>query len=151
MAEDLEHFIKTMALGIPTIKPDEKRAFLGNFRERVAMAITIKQLRDARITTMLDAVLTRYPGYRIFLNGRMGDEGVTRFAPGSEQWVAALDATDDDAMRLDRLIRTPRLSWTRRLRAACVTRTTTATHTPTSRLGRASELLVGSPFRGGAN
>ena len=27
------------------------------------------------------------------------DEGVTRFAPGSEQWVAALDATDDDAMR----------------------------------------------------
>ena len=31
------------------------------------------------------------------------DEGVTRFAPGSEQWVAALDATDDDAMRLDRL------------------------------------------------
>ena len=28
MAEDLEHFIKAMALGIPTIKPDEKRAFL---------------------------------------------------------------------------------------------------------------------------
>ena len=31
MAEDLEHFIKTMALGIPTIKPDEKRAFFGEF------------------------------------------------------------------------------------------------------------------------
>ena len=79
MAEDLEHFIKTMALGIPTIKPDEKRAFLGNFRERVAMAITIKQLRDARITTMLNAVLTRYPGYRIFLNGRMGESLVNQY------------------------------------------------------------------------
>ena len=31
------------------------------------------------------------------------DEGATRFAPGSEQWIAALQSTDDDAMRLDRL------------------------------------------------
>ena len=79
MAEDLEHFIKAMALGIPTIKPDEKRAFLGNFRERVAMAVTIRQLRDARITAMLDSVLKRYPGYRIFLNGRMGESLVNQY------------------------------------------------------------------------
>lgn len=31
------------------------------------------------------------------------DEGATRFAPGSEQWITALQPTDDDAMRLDRL------------------------------------------------
>ena len=79
MAEDLEHFIKAMALGIPTIKPDEKRAFLGNFRERVAMAVTIRQLRDAQITAMLDSVLKRYPGYRIFLNGRMGESLVNQY------------------------------------------------------------------------
>ncbi|QVI35671.1 hypothetical protein BVJ53_10450 [Lacticaseibacillus chiayiensis] len=79
MAEDLEHFIKIMALGIPTIKPDEKRAFLGNFRERVALAVTIQQLRDARITAMLDSVLTRYPGYRVFLNGRMGESLVNQY------------------------------------------------------------------------
>ena len=79
MAEDLEHFIKAMALGTPTIKPDEKRAFLGNFRERVAMAVTIRQLRDAQITAMLDSVLKRYPGYRIFLNGRMGESLVNQY------------------------------------------------------------------------
>lgn len=79
MAEDLEHFIKAMALGIPTIKPDEKRAFLGNFRERVAMAVTIRQLRDAQITAMLNSVLKRYPGYRIFLNGRMGESLVNQY------------------------------------------------------------------------
>lgn len=79
MAEDLEHFIKAMALGIPTIKPDEKRAFLGNFREWVAMAVTIRQLRDAQITAMLDSVLKRYPGYRIFLNGRMGESLVNQY------------------------------------------------------------------------
>ncbi|MBT1171134.1 NAD-dependent DNA ligase LigA [Bifidobacterium sp. SO4] len=31
------------------------------------------------------------------------DEGATRFAPGSAQWIAALTPTDDDAIRLDRL------------------------------------------------
>ena len=33
----------------------------------------------------------------------VADEGIARFAPGSEQWIAALQATDDDATRLDRL------------------------------------------------
>ncbi|MBT1163863.1 NAD-dependent DNA ligase LigA [Bifidobacterium felsineum] len=31
------------------------------------------------------------------------NEGATKFAPGSEQWIAALQPTDDDAVRIDRL------------------------------------------------
>lgn len=31
------------------------------------------------------------------------NEGAARFAPGSSQWVAALQSTDADAARLDRL------------------------------------------------
>ena len=30
------------------------------------------------------------------------DTGIARFVPGSEQWIAALQPTDDDAIRLDR-------------------------------------------------
>ncbi|WP_225047597.1 DUF1694 domain-containing protein [Lacticaseibacillus kribbianus] len=71
MTESLNDFIKTKALGVPTLHPDEKRAFLGNFRERVAMAVTIRQLHDPRIVALLDSVLARYPGYRVYLNGRM--------------------------------------------------------------------------------
>ena len=33
----------------------------------------------------------------------VADEGIARFAPGSEQWIAALQPTDSDAVRLDRL------------------------------------------------
>lgn len=33
----------------------------------------------------------------------VADTGLNRFAPGSEPWIAALQPTDDDAMRLDRL------------------------------------------------
>lgn len=79
MAEDLNDFIKAKALGIPTIKPDEKRAFLGNFRERVAMAVTVRQLHDERIYNLLDSVLERYPGYRIYLNGRMPQSVITPY------------------------------------------------------------------------
>ncbi|WP_179395646.1 DUF1694 domain-containing protein [Lacticaseibacillus absianus] len=71
MTDDLNQFIKAKALGIPTLHPDEKRAFLGNFRDRVAMAVTIRQLHDPRVMALLDQVLSRYPGYRITLNGRM--------------------------------------------------------------------------------
>ena len=28
------------------------------------------------------------------------DTGIARFAPGSEQWIAALQPTDDDAIRV---------------------------------------------------
>lgn len=31
------------------------------------------------------------------------DEGAASYAPGSEQWIAALQPTDADAMRLDRI------------------------------------------------
>ncbi|MCI1985416.1 MAG: YueI family protein [Lactobacillus sp.] len=79
MSDDLNAFIKAKALGIPTIKPDEKRAFLGNFRERVAMAVTVRQLHDERITQLLDSVLARYPEYRIYLNGRMPQALITRY------------------------------------------------------------------------
>ena len=33
----------------------------------------------------------------------VADEGLTSLAPGSEKWIAALQPTDADAMRLDRL------------------------------------------------
>lgn len=79
MAEDLSEFIKSHAFGVPQIKPDEKRAFLGNFRERVAMAVTVKQLADARMYYLLDEVLTKYPQYRLYLNGRMPSDMVDQY------------------------------------------------------------------------
>ncbi|MCH9274958.1 NAD-dependent DNA ligase LigA [Bifidobacterium amazonense] len=33
----------------------------------------------------------------------VSDTGITRFAPGSDQWIAALQPDDEDALRLDRL------------------------------------------------
>lgn len=79
MSEDLTDFIKSHAFGVPQLRPDEKRAFLGNFRERVAMAVTVRQLHSEQIYDLLASVLTRYPQYRIYLNGRMPQALVTTY------------------------------------------------------------------------
>lgn len=73
MANDSEDYIKQHMFGNPQLKPDEKRAFLGNFRERVALALTISQLRQPETTAMVAKVITNYPEYRMYLNGKMDD------------------------------------------------------------------------------
>ncbi|MFD1124609.1 DUF1694 domain-containing protein [Lentilactobacillus raoultii] len=71
MANDSEDFIKQHMFGNPQLKPDEKRAFLGNFRERVAIALTISQLGQAQTKDMVTKIFEQYPEYRAYLNGKM--------------------------------------------------------------------------------
>lgn len=71
MANDSEDFIKQHMFGNPQLKPDEKRAFLGNFRERVAIALTISQLQNPRTKEMVTKIFDQYPEYRAYMNGKM--------------------------------------------------------------------------------
>ncbi|ANK60737.1 DUF1694 domain-containing protein [Loigolactobacillus backii] len=79
MANEMQEYLRTHLFGTPQLKPDEKRAFLGNFRERVAMAVTVGQLRTPKAESVIKTVLTRYPQYRIYLNGRMGKTLINRY------------------------------------------------------------------------
>lgn len=79
MAEDIQDYLKSHVFGAPQLKPDEKRAFLGNYRDRVALALTVGQLRTAKAEQLVCNVLRRYPGLRIYINGRMGKTIVNRY------------------------------------------------------------------------
>ncbi|MGF2385660.1 DUF1694 domain-containing protein [Lentilactobacillus otakiensis] len=79
MADSSEEYIKQHMFGNPTVKPDEKRAFLGNFRERVALALTIGQLQQPGTTEMVTKILKNYPEYRLYINGRMDQELIDPF------------------------------------------------------------------------
>ncbi|MFC6171572.1 DUF1694 domain-containing protein [Loigolactobacillus jiayinensis] len=79
MSDDIQAYLKNHVFGQPQLKPDEKRSFLGNFRERVALALTIKQLRTAKAESLVRDVLARYPGMRIYINGRMGKTLINRY------------------------------------------------------------------------
>ncbi|KRK32405.1 DUF1694 domain-containing protein [Loigolactobacillus bifermentans] len=79
MSKKTEDYIKRHLFTQPQIKPDERRAFLGNYRDRVALALTIQQLRATRTLPMVTQILKRYPQYRLYLNGRMGETLIQRY------------------------------------------------------------------------
>lgn len=57
--------------GTPKIKPDEQRKYLGTFRERVCLTISVQELRKQNLTTALTAELERGIGELVFINGNL--------------------------------------------------------------------------------
>lgn len=68
---DIEEYLKQNVFGKPQLKPDERRKFLGNFQERVALALTVAQVRRSENLPLIKQVMQRYPQYHLFINGRL--------------------------------------------------------------------------------
>lgn len=101
MADSSEEFIKQHMFGNPQIKPDEKRAFLGNFRERVALALTIGQLQQAGTPELVDKVLKNYPEYRVYINGRMDQELIDPYMDMAIKEKVQFTVLVQNGMRVD--------------------------------------------------
>lgn len=67
----VEDYLKQNVFGKPQLKPDEKRKFLGNFQERVALALTVAQVRQVQNLAVVKQVMQRYPQYHLYINGRL--------------------------------------------------------------------------------
>lgn len=57
--------------GTPKIKPDEQRKYLGTFRERVCLTISVRELRAQNWQAALVEELKRGVGSLVFLNGNL--------------------------------------------------------------------------------
>lgn len=68
---DVEDYLKKNIFGTPQLKPDERKKFLGNFQERVALALTVAQVRNPKNLPLIKRVMQRYPQYHLYINGRM--------------------------------------------------------------------------------
>ena len=68
---DIEEYLKQNVFGKPQLKPDERRKFLGNFQERVALALTVAQVRRSENLPLIRQVMQRYPQCHLFINGRL--------------------------------------------------------------------------------
>ncbi|WP_125565988.1 YueI family protein [Companilactobacillus insicii] len=67
----VEDYIKKNVFGKPQLKPDEKNKFLGNFAERVGIALTIAQLKNPDNLKTVENVMKKYPQYHLYLNGKI--------------------------------------------------------------------------------
>ena len=63
--------IDNAVYGTPKIKPDEQRKYLGTFRERVCLTISVQELQEQDWTKALTAELDRGIGNLVFINGNL--------------------------------------------------------------------------------
>lgn len=74
MAEDksaMEQRIDNAIYGPPKIKPDEQRKYLGTFRERVCLTISVAELQERNWSFAISKELQRGIGNQVFLNGNL--------------------------------------------------------------------------------
>ena len=62
--------------GTPKIKPDEQRKYLGTFRERVCLTISVQELKEQNWTKALTAELARGIGSLVFINGNLSQDEI---------------------------------------------------------------------------
>jgi uncharacterized protein YueI len=73
---DTQKRIENAVYGTPKIKPDEQRKYLGTFRERVCLTISVQELRAQDWQNALAAELKRGIGNLVFLNGNLSQEEI---------------------------------------------------------------------------
>jgi len=73
MAEksQMEQHLQNSVYGTPKINPDEQRHYLGTFRERVSLAMTIGEVTDRQNLDDFITEISAHPDYQVILNGHI--------------------------------------------------------------------------------
>ncbi|MDD6431950.1 MAG: YueI family protein [Lactobacillaceae bacterium] len=80
-----EQRIENAIYGTPKIKPDEQRRYLGTFRERVCLTISVQELHEQNWQPALVAELKRGIGNLVFLNGNLPHEDIHPYLLATNQ------------------------------------------------------------------
>lgn len=75
----VDDVLKEGMYGSKEIKPEEKRQFLGTFRERVAIALKIGQVAQSKLYPQVEQNMKEYPTAHLFLNGNIGYEQLSKY------------------------------------------------------------------------
>ncbi|HIW71253.1 MAG TPA: YueI family protein [Candidatus Levilactobacillus faecigallinarum] len=67
----MDEHLQTAMYGTPKINPDEQRHYLGTFRERVSLTMTIAEVMDRNNLTNFLTEITAHPSYQVILNGHI--------------------------------------------------------------------------------
>lgn len=69
--DDLQKHLDNAMYGTPLLKPEEQRKYMGTFRERCYLTMTIEQMKDTANRTNFLKELTQHPDATVLLNGAM--------------------------------------------------------------------------------
>lgn len=96
-----EQRIENAIYGTPKIKPDEQRKYLGTFRERVCLTISVKELHEQNWQPALVAELKRGIGNLVFLNGNLPHEDLHPYLLATNQHGGIFTMKTDPEFRTD--------------------------------------------------
>lgn len=69
--DDLQKHLDNAMYGTPLLKPDEQRKYMGTFRERCYLTMTITQMNSSENKTNFLTELKQHPEATVLLNGAM--------------------------------------------------------------------------------
>lgn len=75
----VDDVLKEGMYGPKEIKPEEKRQFLGTYRERVIIALKIGQAAQQRIYPQVEQNMREHPTSHLFLNGNISYEQLSKY------------------------------------------------------------------------
>lgn len=71
MAKDVQDYLEKGMYGAPQIKPDEKRKYLGTFRERIYLSMTLAEMSKANNLAYFKEELTKNPNHQVLINAAL--------------------------------------------------------------------------------
>lgn len=71
MSDELQKHLDSGRYGSPKLHPDEQRAYLGTFRERCYLKMTIEQMKVSAWTTVFFDHLSDYPDTSCLINDQV--------------------------------------------------------------------------------
>lgn len=88
--------LETAMHGTPKLHPDEQRKYLGTFRERVEVAVTVYQLKRAHYVDELSQAFTAHPDYQLYINGNLDQDFIGPYIKAASQADVQFTIKTDD-------------------------------------------------------
>ncbi|KRK99424.1 hypothetical protein FD04_GL002241 [Secundilactobacillus odoratitofui DSM 19909 = JCM 15043] len=95
-SDPLSTHLDNAMYGPPKLHPDEQRKYLGTFRERVSLLITIEQLQHAQYQEAFKTELTEHPDLQAIFNGHTGMSALKPYLTIAGQLQRAFTIVQDD-------------------------------------------------------
>ncbi|KRN53492.1 hypothetical protein IV84_GL000294 [Pediococcus damnosus] len=95
-SNDVNTRLQDAALGTPKLNPDEQRKYLGTFRERVAVTMSVSQLKSNQYQDTFIQELKKHPDYQLFINGNVGQELIGPYMKAASQISLKFTIKTDD-------------------------------------------------------
>lgn len=94
--KDVQDYLDKGMYGTPQIKPDEKKKYLGTFRERVVFILTAEEMTNHQFDTFCQEQFNSYPEGHILINANVDMDIQNRFMQLAQKTGRSFRLVDTD-------------------------------------------------------